>query len=66
MKFNPIVLVAKQIVNGTNYIGIVRGETVTQNPVTNIYVVQWYADLEGNAKINDAALLNLAYYLDAK
>ncbi|MBQ3295444.1 MAG: DUF4430 domain-containing protein [Erysipelotrichaceae bacterium] len=66
MKFNPIVLVAKQVVNGTNYIGIVRGETVTQNPVTNIYVVQWYADLEGNAKIENASLLNLAYYLDAK
>lgn len=66
MKFNPIVLVAKQIVNGTNYIGIARGETVTQKPVTNIYVVQWHADTDGNAKIENASLLNLAYYLDAK
>lgn len=66
MKFNPIVLIAKQVVNGTNYVGLVRGETVTQNPETKIYVVQWHADLDGSAKIDDVSLLYMAYYLDAK
>lgn len=66
MKFNPIVLIAKQLVNGTNYIGLVRGETVTQNPETKIYVVEWNAGLDGSAKINDVSLLYMAYYLDAK
>ena len=66
MKLNPIVLIAKQVVNGTNYIGLARGETVTQNPETKIYVVQWHADLDGSAKIDDVSLLYMAYYLDAK
>lgn len=66
MKLDPIVLIAKQIVSGTNYIGLCRGETVTQKPETKIYVVEWYADLEGNAAIKDVSLFNLTYYLDAK
>ena len=66
MKFNPIVLIGKQVVNGTNYIGLVRGEPVTQNPETKIYVVQWHSDLDGSAKIEDVNLLYLAYYLEAK
>ena len=66
IKLNPIVLIGKQIVNGTNYIGLCRGETVTQKPVPGIYVVQWNADTQGNAKIENVSLLNLAYYVDAK
>ncbi|MBP5279700.1 MAG: DUF4430 domain-containing protein [Erysipelotrichaceae bacterium] len=66
LNLKPIVLLGKQIVNGTNYIGLAEGTTVTAKPETNIYVVEWHGDLDGSAKITNVSLLNLAYYLDAK
>lgn len=62
VNLQPIQLLASQLVNGTNYIALCKGQTVTETPVNGIYVVTWHAPLDGNPEITDVKLLDLAYY----
>ena len=62
VNLQPVQLLASQIVNGTNYIALCKGQTVSEKPVNGIYIVTWHADLNGDGQITDVALLDLAYY----
>lgn len=62
--FSPIALLGTQIVAGTNYKVLCYGTTVTKDPVTSLYVIDIYEDLEGEAKITDAELFDLTEYID--
>lgn len=60
--YNPIQLLATQVVNGTNYMGLALGKTADAEATVNLYVVTWYADLQGNATLTDIKILDLNYY----
>ena len=63
LNLQPIQLLATQLVSGMNYMALCRGETVTDNPTVGLYVVTWYAPLDGASEITDLKLLNLEYYV---
>ena len=62
VNLQPVQLLASQIVNGTNYIALCKGQTVTEKPINSIYIVTWHAPLEGDAQIKEVTLLDLDYY----
>ena len=57
--YEPIALVAKQVVSGTNYQILCRETTVTNPPVNKIAMVTVYADLQGNAEVTDIQNIEL-------
>lgn len=57
--YQPMALLGRQVVSGTNYAILCHGSTVTAEPVNNIYVVFVYEDLEGKASVNNIVCLNL-------
>ena len=56
-------VLASQLVNGTNYMALCYGKTVTEKPVGDLYLVQWYEDLNGNASVSSVKNINMAYYV---
>ena len=62
VNLQPIQLLASQVVNGTNYIALCKGQTVTETPINGIYIVTWYAPLDGTPEISDVKLLDIDYY----
>lgn len=63
MMFRPLVLLATQVVSGTNYLILCEGAAVTQDPQEGLYAVTVYADLSGNAQISNVQMLNLLAYV---
>ncbi|MBR3251716.1 MAG: hypothetical protein IKF80_08385 [Erysipelotrichaceae bacterium] len=61
--YNPVQLLASQVVNGTNYIALARGRVTDANATEGLYFVTWYADLEGNSKVSDIQKMDLTAYL---
>ena len=59
----PMQVLATQLVSGTNYKALCYGTTVTEKPASDLYIVDWYEDLQGNASISKVESLNLAYYV---
>ena len=66
VEYTPIALLATQLVSGTNYRFLCNGTTVTAEPVTSLYVMEVYEDLDGNAKITAIDMLDLNEYVGAK
>ena len=64
VSLSPIAVFGTQVVAGTNYRMLCYGTTVTKDPVTNLYVVTVYEDLEGEAEITDIAPFDLLAYYD--
>jgi hypothetical protein len=54
--YNPIALLATQVVSGTNYKALCRGND------NNLYVVTWYKDLQGGASLTSAECVNIGAY----
>ena len=48
VSYEPIRIIATQVVNGTNYAYLVAQSKVTANPVKEFYIVKIYEDLDGN------------------
>ena len=63
MVFNPVQLLATQLVSGTNYMALCLGKTVTENPEVGLYVVEWHEDLSGNVSLTSVKQFDLEYYL---
>lgn len=61
--YNPIQLLASQLVNGSNYLALVRGR-VTGSDVEELYVASWHVDLDGNSTLTDIRKFDLNSYLD--
>ena len=62
--YNPIQLLASQLVNGTNYIALARGRVAGADDTPELYVIRWYADLQGNSTVNEIKKFDLNYYVD--
>ncbi len=60
--YNPIQLLASQVVNGTNYIALARGR-VTGSDTVELYAISWYADLQGNSSVTEIKKFDLSSYL---
>ena len=54
--YNPVALLATQLVSGTNYKALCKGNDM------NLYVVTWYRNLQGNASLTSAECVNLGAY----
>lgn len=64
VEFSPIALLGTQIVAGSNYRILCFGTTVTKTPVTSLYVIDIYENLQGESQITDAQLFDLTGYID--
>ena len=60
LSFTPVAILASQLVAGTNYAYLCLGETVTNEPVLNWYIVTVYEDLSGTASVTEVKVLDLA------
>lgn len=58
--YNPVAVLASQVVAGTNYVFLATGSAVVAEPVTHLYVVKMYADLSGNVELSNICGINLA------
>ncbi len=54
--YNPVALLATQVVSGINYKALCKGSD------KNLYVVTWYKDLQGNASFTAAECVNIGAY----
>jgi type I restriction-modification system DNA methylase subunit len=54
-----LTLLGTQVVAGTNYAFLAKGQTDTDTPRTAVQVVTVYEDLEGNAKISNICTLDM-------
>ena len=54
--YNPVALVATQVVSGNNYKAICKGND------QNLYVVTWYRDIQGNPAFVSAECVNIGAY----
>ena len=58
----PLTLLGTQVVAGTNYAFLAKGQTDTDNPRSAIQVVTVYEDLEGNAQITNINTLDMGEF----
>ena len=49
--YTPVQVLATQVVSGTNYAYLLKGTTVTKEPVTSYYIGVVYKDLSDNAEL---------------
>ncbi|MDO4198631.1 MAG: hypothetical protein Q4D13_06565 [Erysipelotrichaceae bacterium] len=52
-RYEPVEIVATQVVAGTNYKFLCNGTKTTNPPVTGTYYVTIYQDLQGNVEVYD-------------
>ena len=64
LPYNPVQLLATQLVNGTNYVALVRGVPAGVEDTYELYIVRWYADLQGKSEITDIQKFDLNHYVD--
>ena len=60
----PLTLLGTQVVAGTNYAFLAKGQTDTDNPRSAVQVVIVYEDLEGNAQITNINTLDMGEFDD--
>ena len=58
----PVAVLATQVVAGTNYRILACGTVVTAEPVSDLYVVDVYASLDGKAEITAINVFDIAEY----
>ena len=54
--YNPVALLATQVVTGTNYKALCTGND------KNLYVLTWYKDLKGNVSLTSNECVNIGAY----
>ena len=54
--YNPVALLATQVVSGTNYKALCTGND------KNLYVLTWYKDLKGNVSLTSTECVNIGAY----
>lgn len=59
----PVAVLGTQVVAGTNYRILAYGTLVTAEPVTDLYVVDVYASLDGKAEITSVNVYDLTQYV---
>lgn len=61
--YTPVATLATQVVAGTNYIFLATGTATTATPITHLYIVKVYADLQGNAEVTNICGIDLSEIL---
>ena len=64
--FKPIALLGTQLVSGTNYKVLCWGTLSSSDAATRLYIVDVYADLQGNAEITNVGQLDLLTYITSE
>ena len=59
MNLEPAALLATQVVSGTNYLYLCKGEAVTASPEPGWYLAVVYKDLQGNSSISNVEEIDL-------
>ena len=59
----PIAHLASQLVSGNNYLFLCSGTTTSPTSGTELYAVEVYQPLEGDASITNTQLVDLTAYL---
>ena len=62
VSYTPVAKLASQVVAGTNYAFLSLGTSVTAQPITHLYVINVYADLQGNAILNNICGIDLSMF----
>lgn len=62
--YAPCAVLATQVVAGVNYAYLCLGTSVTQNPITHLYVAKIYKGLDGTVKILNICGLNSSELAD--
>lgn len=63
VKYTPVATIATQVVAGINYAFLATGTATTETPITHLYIVKVYADLQGNAEITNICGVDLSEIL---
>lgn len=63
VSYVPVAKLASQVVAGTNYAFLATGTTVTSTPITHLYIIKVYADLNGNAEVTNICGVDLSEIL---
>ena len=58
--YEPISVVATQVVAGTNYAVLAYGTTVTSDPITSVYMLTIYKDLSDNSSVTSINQIDLS------
>ena len=61
--YSPIAVLGTQTVAGTNYRILAYGTLVTADPVTNLYVIDVYEDLDGETEVTAVDAFDLLAYI---
>lgn len=62
--YNPIQLLATQLVAGTNYKALALGKVVGNEDHPGLYILTWYEDLDGNCQMTDIGCFDLLSYVE--
>lgn len=64
VSLNPIALLGTQVVNGTNYMVLSRGKTVTPEATLNLYVTTFNVNTEGKVEVLSNDIFDLLSYTE--
>ena len=60
--YKPVTLLGTQVVAGTNYAILAIGTSVTAEPISHLYVVNIFEDLQGNVTLNNICGIDLSSF----
>lgn len=60
MNYEPLALLGTQVVAGTNYLILCKGEPVVPNAEAQIYLVTVYSELDGSANITSSIPVSIS------
>ncbi len=60
--YEPVCVLASQVVAGTNYAILAKGTTVTAEAPTHLYIVSIYVDLENVATLNNICAIDISSF----
>lgn len=60
--YEPVCVLATQVVAGTNYAFLAKGTTVTPEAPTHLYIVSIYVAMDGSAKLNNICAIDLSTF----
>ena len=62
VSYEPLQVLAARVGDGTDYMALCLGKTVSDKPKSDIYLMNWHEDSQGNCTINALDPVDLNYY----
>ena len=60
--YSPVAVLATQVVAGENYAILATGKSVSAEPISHLYIMNIYEDLDGNSKLNNICGIDLSTF----